>query len=37
MAGVNIVASCEAMTLAAKAGLDTQQAYDIISVSAGGS
>lgn len=37
MAGINIAASCEAMVLAAKAGLDTRQAYDIIRVSAGGS
>lgn len=37
LAGVNIAACCEAMALAAKAGLDTQQAFDIISVSAGGS
>lgn len=37
MAGINIAASCEAMVLAAKAGLDPQQAYDIIRISAGGS
>jgi len=37
MAGINIAASCEAMVLAAKAGLDPQQAYEIIRVSAGGS
>ncbi len=37
MAGINIAASCEALALAAKAGLDPQQAYDIVSVSAGGS
>lgn len=37
MAGINIAASCEALTLAAKAGLDPQQAFDIVSVSAGGS
>lgn len=37
MAGINIAASCEALVLAAKAGLDPQQAYEIIRVSAGGS
>ena len=37
MAGINIAASCEALALAAKAGLDPQQAFDIVSVSAGGS
>lgn len=37
MAGINIAASCEALALAAKAGLDPRQAYDIVSVSAGGS
>ncbi len=37
MAGVNIAASCEAMALAAKAGLDPRQAFDIVSQSAGSS
>ena len=37
MAGINIAASCEALVLAAKAGLDPQQAYEIVRVSAGGS
>jgi 3-hydroxyisobutyrate dehydrogenase-like beta-hydroxyacid dehydrogenase len=37
MAGVNIVASCEAMALAAKAGIDPRQAYEIVRESAGGS
>lgn len=37
MAGVNIAASCEAMTLAARAGLDPAQTYEIVRGSAGGS
>lgn len=37
MAGVNIVATCEAMALAVKAGLDPRQAFTIVSDAAGGS
>lgn len=37
MAGVNVAASCEAMALAAAAGLDPSQAFEIVSQSAGGS
>jgi len=35
LVGVHLTAACEALTYAAKAGLDLQQVYDIISVSAG--
>jgi 3-hydroxyisobutyrate dehydrogenase len=35
LVGVHLAAACEAMTYAAKAGLDVRQAYDIIKVSAG--
>jgi L-threonate 2-dehydrogenase len=35
LVGVHLAAACEALTYAAKAGLDVRQAYDIISVSAG--
>lgn len=37
LAGVHIAATAEALTLAAKAGLDLQTVYDVISVSAGSS
>ena len=35
LVGVHLAAACEALTYAARAGLDLQQVYDIISVSAG--
>ena len=35
LAGVHIVAACEAMALASRAGIDLQSVYDIISKSAG--
>lgn len=35
LAGVHIVAACEAIALAARAGIDLQSVYDIISKSAG--
>lgn len=37
LAGVHIAAACEAMVLAARLGLDLQQAYEIITASAGNS
>ncbi|MCO5732288.1 L-threonate dehydrogenase [Rhizobium sp. SSA_523] len=37
LAGVHIAATAEALTLAAKAGLDLQTVFDVISVSAGAS
>jgi len=37
MAGVNIVATCEALALAAKAGLDPRQAFTVVSDAAGSS
>lgn len=37
LAGVHIVSAAEAMTLAAKSGMDLQTVYDIICTSAGGS
>jgi L-threonate 2-dehydrogenase len=37
MAGINIAASCEALALAAKAGLDRQLVYEVVRQSAGGS
>jgi 3-hydroxyisobutyrate dehydrogenase len=37
LAGVHIAAACEAMTLAAKQGLDLKMVYDVITASAGNS
>ena len=35
LAGVHIAAACEAMTLAAKQGLDLRKVYEVITASAG--
>ena len=37
LAGVHIAAACEAMTLAAKQGLDLRKVYEVITASAGNS